>query len=121
MNTNRSLIGLTIGLGLLNPIAALITTVEDTPNAEPVMLTLFVLPWLVAAELVRRGKTVAGAVLAGLLSLLNIVSFPGWTRTSVADWASQIAAGAGAVVCLALAAYVITRRARRSVTVEAAR
>lgn len=119
MNTNKILICLAVGLGLINPLTSIIVSVEHVPNAEPVMLAFFVLPWLVAAELVRRGKLLAGAIVAGLLSLMNIVSFPGWTRTSALDWTVQIVAAAASVACLALAVTTIVRRNR--VQVGAAR
>ena len=121
MNTRRTLIALAVALGLVNPLTALIVTVEDVPNAEPVVLALFVIPWLVGAELIRRGKLTAGAIVVGLLSLVNVVSFPGWTRTSALDWTVQIAAATGAVVCLALAVRTLVRRNRASLPVGAAR
>ena len=111
MNT-RTLMVLAVALGLVNPITAVITTVEHVPNTEPVMLAAFVLPWLVGAALVRRGRVTAGAIVIGLLSLLNLVSAPGWTRTSVLDWVVQGLAVAGSLVCLATVIAVLAQRHR---------
>jgi hypothetical protein len=121
MNTNKILIYLAVGLGLINPLTSIIVAAEHVPNAEPVMLAFFVLPWLVAAEFVRRGKLVAGAIVAGLLSLMNIVSFPGWTRTSALDWTVQMVAATGAAACLALAVTLLVQRTRRPVVAGGAR
>lgn len=117
----RTLTVLAVALGLGNPAAAIITSVEHVPNSEPVMLVLMVLPWLVGAELVRRGKVTVGAIVIGLLSILNVVSFPGWTRTSALDWTTQSIAAAGAAVCLALAVTVLVRQDRGTVQAGAAR
>ena len=121
MTINRTLIALAVGLGLINPLTAIIVAAEDVPNAEPVMLAVFVLPWLVGAELIRRRKMTAGAIVVGLLSLVNVVSFPGWTRTSALDWTVQIVAATGALACLTLAATVLVQRTRRPVLDGAAR
>ena len=114
MNQNRILMSLAVVLGLINPLTAIIVTVEDVPNAEPVMLAFFVLPWLVGAELVRRGKLTAGPVVLGLLSLVNVVSFAGWTRTSALDWIVQSVAATGAAACLAIAITTLVRRHGRT-------
>ena len=115
MNT-RPLIYLAIALGLSNPVAAIIASVEHMPDSEPVMLALFVIPWLVGAELLRRGKITAGAIVVGLLSVLDLVSFPGWTRTSAVDWASQCTAAVLAAACLTVSITVLVRRHRGAIT-----
>lgn len=112
---NRLLVVLAVALGLMNPIAAITATIENMPDSEPVMLALFVIPWLVGAELVRRNKIVVGGVLLSLLSLLNIVSAPGWRHDSAADWVEQVLAATGAVACLAVAVLLIVRRYRTPV------
>jgi hypothetical protein len=109
---NRLLAVLAVALGLMNPIAAITAAIEKMPNCEPVFLALFVIPWLVGAELLRRNKVVVGGVLVALLSLLDIVSAPGWRRDSAADWVEQILAAGGAVVCLTVAVTLIARRYR---------
>jgi hypothetical protein len=121
MNPNRILMALAVALGLINPITAVIVTVEDVPNSEPVMLALFVLPWLVGAELVRRGRLTAGSIVLGLLSLVNVISFAGWTRTSALDWTVQSLAAAGGLACLAVAVSVLMQRHRAATPAGAVR
>jgi hypothetical protein len=116
----RILTALAVALGLAEPAAAIITTVEHVPNSEPVFLYLFLLPWLAGAVLLRRGKITAGAIVVGLLSLLNVVSFPGWTRTSALDWTTQSIGAAAAAVALTLAVTVLVRKHRGSIAVGAA-
>jgi hypothetical protein len=118
---NRTLTALAVLLGLGNPAAAIITSVEHVPGTEPVMLALMVLPWLVGAELVRRGRITAGAIVIGLLSILDVVSFPGWKRTSALDWTTQSIAALAAAVCLALTVSVLVRQHRGTIPAGAAR
>lgn len=120
MNVNQILIRLGVVMGLLNPVAALITQLENGKNSEPVLLALFVIPWFVGAELVRR-RTIAGPVVIGLLSLFDVFSFPGWRRSSVADWSTELLALAGAITCLGLAVTVLVQRTRRLVVAGAVR
>lgn len=117
----RTLILLAVILGLGNPAAAVITSVEHVKGSEPVFLALFVLPWLVGAELLRRGKTTAGAIVVGLLSLLDVVSFAGWTRTSALDWATQSFAAAASAVALTLCITVLVHRQRGAIAAGATR
>lgn len=111
MNT-RILVALAVALGLVGPLTAVITTVEHVPGTEPVMLTVFMIPWVVGAELIRRARVTPGAIVIGLLSLLNMVSAPGWKRTSALDWTVQAIAAAGSVAALALAVTLLVQRHR---------
>ena len=120
MNT-RTLTALAVLLGLGNPAAAIITSVEHVPDSQPVMLVLMAIPWLVGAELLRRAKITAGAILIGLLSILDVVSFPGWKRTSALDWTTQSIAASAAAVCLAIIVGVLVRQHRGTVSTGAAR
>jgi hypothetical protein len=112
---------LAVALGLGNPAEAIITSVEHVPDTQPVMLVLMLIPWLVGAELLRRGKLTAGTMVVGLLALLNVVSFPGWKRTSVLDWTTQSLGAAAAAVCLAFAVTVLVRRQRGAAAAGASR
>ncbi len=114
MNT-RILIALTIFLGLMNPVAAIISTAEDMKNSEPGMLAAFALPWLLAAALLHYGKLTAGAIIAGLLSVLNLVAAPTWQHTTVANWTSQSLAAIGAAVCLVCTVTLLVQRHRNPV------
>ena len=111
----RILTLLAVALGLANPATAIITSVEHVPDSEPVMLVLFLIPWLVAAALLQQRKVMAGAIVVGLLSLLDVVSFPGWTRTSALDWTTQSISAAAAAVCLTIAVTVLVRRHRAAI------
>jgi len=117
----RILTVLAVALGLANPAAAIVTSVEHVPDSQPVMLALFVLPWLVGAALLQRRKVTAGAIVVGVLSLLDVVSFPGWTRTSALDWTTQSISAAAAAVCLTLAIATLVRSHRSSIPAGAAR
>lgn len=110
----RLLIALAVALGALNVAAAVTVGLEHLKDSEPVMLALFTVPWLVGAELVRRGRLVAGAVVLSLMSLMVIVSAPGWKHGGAADLAEQIASAVGAAGCLAVAVTLIVRRHRGS-------
>jgi hypothetical protein len=117
----RTLTALAVVLGLANVVAAIVTGIEHVPNSEPVMLALFVIPWLAGAELLRRGRLTAGAIVVGLLSVLDVVSFPGWKRTSALDWATQSVTAALAAVSLAIAVAVLVRRHRSPLVAGAVR
>lgn len=117
----RILTALAVALGLAGPATAIITSVEHVPNSAPLMLALFMLPWLGGALLLRRGKVTAGAIVIGLLSLVDVVSFPGWTRTSALDWTMQSVSAAAAAVCLTLAITVLVRKHDAGVPVGATR
>lgn len=120
MNT-RILTVLAVALGLANPLAAVITSVEHVPDSEPVALALFVIPWLVGAALVARARITAGAIILGLLSVVDVVSFPGWKRTSALDWTGQSITALAAAVCLAGAVTVLVRHQRGAVPAGAIR
>lgn len=111
---NRLLAGLALVLGALNLAAAITVSSEHLKDSEPVVLALFTIPWLVGAELVRRGKLVVGAVLLSLMSLTVIVSAPGWKHGGAADLAEQIASAIGAAVCLVVAVTLVVRHHRGS-------
>jgi hypothetical protein len=71
--------------------------------------------FLLATWLLRSGRVTAGAVLAGLLCLFEVVSFSGWARHNALDWAYQTAfallAAAGLIAVIAVLADRIRHRA----------
>ena len=111
MNT-RTLIPLAVAAGLMSPVAAVITSVEHQKDSEPVMLALFVIPWLVGAYLVRRGKLTAGAAVIAVLSLLELATAPTWKRQTVADWTSQSIGAVLTVGCLVCVVTLLVQRYR---------
>lgn len=118
----RKLAALAIALGLVNPITAIITSVEHVRGSEPAMLAVFAVPWFVGAWLLMRGRVMAGAIVVGLLALLDLVSSPTWKRTTALDWTVQALAVLGALVGLATVVAVLVRRHRAPAALaEAAR
>lgn len=118
---NRILVGLAIAAGLMNPVAALVAVGEHIKNAEPVMLALFAVPWLIGAFLVQRGRSTTGAIVVGALALLDLAAAPTWHRTTALDWSTQAVAVGLAAACLTLLSAVLARRyrgARRTAAVR---
>jgi hypothetical protein len=108
----RILIALSIVAGLMNPVAAVIAVTQHQKDSEPVMLALFVLPWLAGAYLIRRCKVTAGSLVVGLLALLELAAAPTWQRHTAADWASQSVAVAVVAGCFAGSVTVLLQRYR---------
>jgi hypothetical protein len=108
----RILIALSIAAGLMNPVAAVIALAQHQKNSEPVMLALFVLPWLAGAYLVARGRRTAGATVVGLLALFELAVSPTWHRSTVADWASQSVSVAVVAGCFAGSVALLVQRYR---------
>jgi hypothetical protein len=71
--------------------------------------------FLLAAWLLRTRHVVAGAVFAGVLCLVEIVSFAGWTRHNTLDWVYQttfaLVSLAGLIAAIAVLAGRIRQRA----------
>ena len=90
MNT-RKLTVLTAITGILAlgefASAVMIRLGEDGPDHAgwPGVVAFGVL-FLVAAWLLRSGRVTAGAILAGLLCLFEIVTFPSWYKHGALDW-----------------------------------
>jgi hypothetical protein len=108
----RILIALSIAAGLMNPVAAVISVAEHQKNSEPVMLVLFVLPWLAGAYLIARGKQTAGVIVVGVLSLFELAVAPTWHRHTVADWTSQAVSVVILAACFAGCAALLVQRYR---------
>jgi hypothetical protein len=112
----RILIGLAAALTVGELVSALIIWREAYPDAAPVAAALFAIPFVVATLLLIGGRVVAGAVVAGLFSLFEVVQFPGWTRHSLIDaiYQSAYAALALAVLIVSVAVLVGHRRGMAS-------
>lgn len=120
MNTRILIIAGLVG-GLMNPIAAAISASEHQKDSAPVILALFVIPWLVGAYLVHRGRRTAGAVVLGVLALLTLVQAPSWKRGSAADWTTQMIAVAASAAVLVGVVAVLVQRYRGPRVAQAAR
>jgi peptidoglycan/LPS O-acetylase OafA/YrhL len=88
---------------------------EDYPDAQPLFAVAFGVLYLVALALQRRGRTVAGAVLAGALFLFEVVTAPTWQRFSALDWTTQLLFGGLSLAGLLVAVAVLVRRRSDSV------
>ena len=103
----------TVALGLGELASAVMIKVENYPDAQPLLAVLFGLLFFVGAWLVVRGRTVVAAVLVGLLCLVEVMGFPGWTRHRVLDWVFQVGYATVSLVGLVLAVAVLAAHRRR--------
>ena len=71
--------------------------------------------FLIAAWLVRSGRIVAGAVLAGLLCLFEILSYPSWYKHGTLSWTYDTAFALVSLAGLIGAITVLAGRLRRRV------
>lgn len=92
---------------------AVMIKVENYPDAQPIFAIVFGLLFLLGAWLVSRARIVAGAALIGLLCLVEVIGFPGWTRHRSIDWAVQIGYASLSLVGLALAVAVLVSHRRQ--------
>ncbi len=72
--------------------------------------------FLLAAWLLHSRRVTAGAVLAGLLCLFEVVSFAGWARHNALDWVYQIAVALVSLAGLISVIAVLAGRFRHSAT-----
>ena len=76
--------------------------------------------FLLATWLLRSGRVGAGAILAGLLCLFEVIEFPSWHKHDVLDWVYQSAVALVALAGLIAAIAVLAARLRRRAVAEAA-
>jgi hypothetical protein len=69
--------------------------------------------FLVAAWLLRKSRITAGAILAGVLCLFELLEFPSWPKTSVGEWIVTSAFAALSVAGLISVIVVLAARMRR--------
>ncbi len=69
--------------------------------------------FLIAAWLLRRGRITAGAVFAGILSLFEILNYPGWPKHSALEWTTDTVFAVVSVAGLIGAITVLAGRLRR--------
>jgi hypothetical protein len=95
--------------------SAVIIWLENYPGSFWPAAIVFGGLFLLAAWLLRSGRVTAGAVLAGLLCLFEVVSFAGWTRHNALDWVYQtifaLLSVAGLIAGIAVLAARIRHRA----------
>lgn len=84
------------------------------PMIEVWMFSLaFGVLFLIAAYAVRRGRVVAGSVIATVLSLFLLVNYPFWDKTSAFDWALDTAIALAAAATLVSVVWALVDRRRR--------
>jgi len=109
------LTAITGGLAVGEFGSAVIIWLENYPGSFWPAAIVFGVLFLLAAWLLRSGRVTAGAVLAGLLCLFEVVSFAGWTRHNALDWVYQtvfaLLSAAGLIAVIAVLADRIRRRA----------
>lgn len=64
--------------------------------------------WLASAYWTRRGG-LGGPILAGLLSVFELQSFPTWERNGIGDWILQVPFAVFSAVTLVVALTVLKR------------
>ena len=69
--------------------------------------------FLIAAWLLRRGRITAGAVFAGILCLVEVVTYPRWYKHSALNWTYETAFAVVALAGLIGAVTVLAGRLRR--------
>ena len=72
----KKLAVLAVGLGVAEPVTAVITTVEHVKGSLPGLLVALVVPWVIGAVLLVRGRVTAGAIVVGFLLSLCSTWFP---------------------------------------------
>ena len=95
--------------------SAVIIWLENYPGSLWPAAVAFGVLFLLATWLLRSGRVTAGAVLAGLLCLFEVVSFAGWTRHNALDWVYQatfaLLSAAGLIAVITVLAGRIRHRA----------
>lgn len=111
-----TLLALTAALALGEFISAVIIWRENYPDAQPWFAVVFGVLFLGALWLVRSGRVLGGATLAGLMFLFEVVTFPTWQRYNALDWATQIFFAvlslAGGLTAIAVLASRVSARRR---------
>ena len=96
--------------------SAVIIWLENYPGSFWPAAIVFGGLFLLAAWLLRSGRVTAGAALAGLLCLFEVVSFAGWTRHNALDWAYQATFAPLSAAGLIAVIAVLTDRIRHRAT-----
>lgn len=71
--------------------------------------------FLTGAFLVRRGRVLVGSVLVSALSVVELVNYPSWHKSSVFDWAFDTLVAVAAAATLVSVAWLLASRRRSAV------
>ena len=88
---------------------------ENYPGSLPLAAVVFGVFFLIAAWLLRSGRVTVGAIVAGVLCLFEVVSFPGWQKHGALDWTYDTVFALVALAGLIGATTVLAGRLRRRV------
>jgi len=86
---------------------------ENYPGSLPLAAVVFGVFFLIAAWLLRSGRVTAGAVFAGLLCLVEVISYPGWQKHGALDWTYDSVFALVSLAGLVAAIIVLAARLRR--------
>ena len=86
---------------------------ENYPGSLPLAAVVFGVFFLIAAWLLRSGRVTAGAIVAGVLCLFEVVSYPGWQKHGALDWTYDSAFVLVSLAGLIAAIIVLAARLRR--------
>lgn len=104
MLTTLTILAGVLGVGEFG--SALMIWLEDYPDSVPAIAVVFGVLFFLGAWLLRSGRVRAGAIFVGILCLVEVIGFPGWTRHNAGDWVYQtsyaVVSLAGLIVAIAL-------------------
>jgi hypothetical protein len=86
---------------------------ENYPGSLPLAAVVFGVFFLIAIWLLRSGRVTAGAIFTGLLSLVEVISYPSWQKHSTLDWTYDTAYALVSLAGLIAAIIVLAARLRR--------
>jgi hypothetical protein len=86
---------------------------ENYPGSFPPAAVVFGVFFVIAAWLLRSGRVTAGAVFAGLLFLVEVISYPGWQKHGALDWTYDSVFALVSLAGLVAAIIVLAARLRR--------
>ena len=86
---------------------------ENYPGSFPPAAVVFGVFFLIAAWLLRSGRVTAGAIVAGVLCLFEVVSYPGWQKHGALDWTYDSVFAVVSLAGLIAAIIVLAARLRR--------
>ena len=88
---------------------------ENYHGSLPLAAVVFGVFFLIAAWLLRSGRVTAGAIVAGVLGLFEVVGFSGWQKHGALDWTYDTVFAVVALAGLIGAITVLAGRLRRRV------
>jgi Na+/proline symporter len=113
---NRSadiLTKLALAMAIGECVSAVAIAVEDYKGSVPAFAVVFAALFFGGFWLLRTRRVVAGACVVGLLSVFEIVSFPGWQKHNSYDWAFDVVYAIVGTVTLVFAVRTLIDQRRQ--------